>query len=518
MTKGLRVALLNLVTLCVCQAAGAPGQTIEGQSRLVELRRLLEAGDWKQADALATAMISQDNPSYETYEMLGRLKDAQRRYEEADAAYRRAFQLAPNAAGPHVSLGVSYLQRGQTERAMEQFQEALARDPRNLTALSNAGSLELAGKHFAEAEKYYRSAQQVAPNDPVTLLGLAAAALGAGDQEMARKSASLLATTDNPPIHFSLGLLFAKNALFPEAAGEFEAVARTGTTSAELFLNLGQVYSELKKYDAAKANYFRAIDLNHEDPVPYVRVGADYLAQGKNSLALVWLFRAVKLDRGQPEALYLLSRALMEDEYFDTAHAYLTQYVRLRPHDPKGWLLLGDAFLKDERLENALESYQKALTLVPQLAAAHYLVGNAAYLTKRIPEAKRELLRAVAIDPSHAEAHLRLGEIAYRENNDDEAANRFHAVLAAHPDDVEAAYDLAKVCVRQQQFAQARTLLEKIVARRPDDIRFHYLLGQVYRQVNANDLSARELTLYRTIKAEQEYEHRFIRHSHAYVE
>jgi tetratricopeptide (TPR) repeat protein len=517
LTKGLKFALLNVLTLCVCRAGG-PVQAPEGSGRLAEVRRLLEAGDWKRADELATSLASQSNASYEVYELLGRARDAQRRYEDADAAYRRAIQLAPNAASPHVSLGVSYVQRGQAERALEQFQQALARDPRNLVALSNAGSLELAAKHFAEAETYYQSAQQIAPSDPLVLLGLATAALGAGHREPARNTASLLAATANPAVHFSLGLLYAKNALYAEAAGEFEAVVRKGVRSPELFLNLGRVYSEQKKYDAAKISYFKAIDLNPDDAAPYVRVGADYLAQQKSTLALVWLFRALRLDRGQPETLYLLGHALMDGEYFDTAHRYLDQYVRLRPGDPKGWLLLGDAFLKDEQLENALQSYQKASALVPELAAAHYLVGNAAYLTKRTPEAKRELLRALTIDPSHAEAQLRLGEIAYRENKNDEAAARFQAVLSAHPDDVEAAYDLAKVRVRQEQFVPARGLLEKIVARRRDDIRFHYLLGQVYRELNVGDLSARESALYRTIKAEQEYEHRFIRHSHAYVE
>jgi hypothetical protein len=40
----------------------------------------------------------------------------------------------------------------------------------------------------------------------------------------------------------------------------------------------------------------------------------------------------------------------------------------------------------------------------------------------------------------------------------------------------------------------------------------------VYRQLDAGELAARETTLYRRLKAEQEYEHRFVRHSHAYVE
>jgi tetratricopeptide (TPR) repeat protein len=520
MTRSRAISVLvGTFALCAGAASGArAAQVPEIPDKLVEIRRLMDSGDWKRADELATAVVSQHGTSYEAYEALGRVKDAERRYDDAEAAYRRAAQLAPNAASPHVSLGVSLVQRGQTALALTEFQEALAKDPRNLAALSNSGSLELAANHFAEAEKHYQRAQQIAPDDPVIVLGLTTAAFGAGDRELAQKTASLLARADSPSIHFSLGLLLAKNGLYAEATEQFEIVAQRGASSPELFLNLGLAYSEQQKYDAAKANYFRAINLNPANPLPYTRVGSDYLAQKKGGLALVWLFRAAKLGQGQPDTLYLLGRALLDEEYFQTAHTYLARYVRLRSNDPKGWLLLGDAFLNDEQPENALESYQKALKLVPQLASAHYLVGNAEYLAKRIPEAKQELLSALRIDPSHAEAQLRLGEIAYRENDADAAASRFRAVLSAHPEDAEARYDLAKVCVRQEQYGEARDLLERVVAQHPDDIRFHYLLSQVYKRLNENDKSEREWTLYRTIKSEQDFQHRFIRHSHLYVE
>jgi tetratricopeptide (TPR) repeat protein len=508
-------ALVPALALSICRGAAVTEDT---PSKLAEIRRLLESGDWQRAGELAAALCSRNGAPYEAFELLGRARDAAKDFAGADAAYQSAIRLAPEAAGPHVSLGVSYVQRGQPDRAMEQFREALTRDPRNVAALSNAGSLELSAGHFAEAENYYNVASEVVPNDPVTLLGLATAALGAGHRDMALASASQLSAAASPPIHFSLGVLFARFSMYPEAAAEFESLVRRGVRSQELFLSLGRVYSQQERFDAAKESYFKAIDLNPNDAAPYIRVGADYLAQHKSSFALAWLFRAVNLDRSQPEALFLLGRALMEGEYFETAHKYLDEYTRLRPKDPKGWLLLGDAFVEDEQLENALAAYRGALQLVPQLAAAHYLVGNAAYLTKHLPEAKRELLRALEIDPSHAEALLRLGEIAYHENDDEEAARRFLAILSAHPEHAEAAYDMAKVRIRQQRFEEARARLETIVAAHPDDIRFHYLLGQVYRQVGATELSARELELYRTLKAGQEYEHRFVRHSHAYVE
>jgi Flp pilus assembly protein TadD len=90
--------------------------------------------------------------------------------------------------------------------------------------------------------------------------------------------------------------------------------------------------------------------------------------------------------------------------------------------------------------------------------------------------------------------------------------------LAAHPADAEAAYDLAKVYMRHDQNPEARDLMIKAVAQSPDDIRFHYLLSQVCRRLQEDERSSQEASTYARLKAEQDYQHKFIRHSHLYVE
>ena len=128
------------------------------------------------------------------------------------------------------------------------------------------------------------------------------------------------------------------------------------------------------------------------------------------------------------------------------------------------------------------------------------------------------MLAALKLDPSHAEAQLRLGEIEYLDNEDDAASARFRALLAAHGTDSEAAYDLAKICMRHDQNGEARDLLMKAVSQSPGDVRFHYLLSQVCRRLHQDEESTQEAATYSRLKAEQDYQHRFIRHSHLYVE
>ena len=45
------------------------------------------------------------------------------------------------------------------------------------------------------------------------------------------------------------------------------------------YILLGRVYDAEQEFDKAKESYFQSIQLNSDDATPYVRVGADYLAQ-----------------------------------------------------------------------------------------------------------------------------------------------------------------------------------------------------------------------------------------------
>ncbi len=91
------------------------------QESLSAIQHLLQSGDVKRAGELATELVRTHPDSEAVYEALGRVRDEEGRYGEADAAYQHAIKLAPSAAAPHVSLGVSYVRRGLTQQALQQF-------------------------------------------------------------------------------------------------------------------------------------------------------------------------------------------------------------------------------------------------------------------------------------------------------------------------------------------------------------------------------------------------------------
>ena len=89
-----------------------------------------------------------------------------REYEQALAAFLKAQQLAPGASGPFVAM--AYVQRrvGQFDAALENFERAIALDPRNAEIIAIfAEYLRILDRH-SDAERYYELAKTLSPEDP----------------------------------------------------------------------------------------------------------------------------------------------------------------------------------------------------------------------------------------------------------------------------------------------------------------------------------------------------------------
>ncbi len=109
------------------------------------------------------------------------------RFEEAEAAYRRAVTLRPNDANAHSNLGVVLRTRGHLAEAERELRTAIALDPRHVPAYTNLGHLLKRSDRHDEALGCYRAAIAVDPANPMALHVLGRAYQANGDIEKARE-------------------------------------------------------------------------------------------------------------------------------------------------------------------------------------------------------------------------------------------------------------------------------------------------------------------------------------------
>ncbi len=132
-----------------------------------------------------------------THKALGFVASAQRRFDTAFAAYRRAVALDPDAWGPLINIGDLYEITGRGEQALPWFEQAhaamsraYARTPVQVRPWHAQLGVLIADRHrtrgeIAVAEGWYRRVLAQSPLDPGATVGLSQLLRAAGDAAQA---------------------------------------------------------------------------------------------------------------------------------------------------------------------------------------------------------------------------------------------------------------------------------------------------------------------------------------------
>ncbi len=137
--------------------------------------------------------------------------------EIATRAARRAAELAPDRAAPHVLLGNVAHRRGRFEEARESFERARTLDPDEPGAWIGLGRLAEASGDRDGARKFYEHAMNLRTSDPESVWRLAAFEIEDGNADAARKLLAKL-----PPAEVRQPLAALRLAWAERAAGRGE--------------------------------------------------------------------------------------------------------------------------------------------------------------------------------------------------------------------------------------------------------------------------------------------------------
>lgn len=120
---------LNRIAEAETVLASLPGPSLE--SRLLRAAVLKQSDRWAELAQLCEALAADPSPTELVYESWGEALTKQSRYREAEAVYQQAIERFPKLAGAfQLKLGLLAADQGQSQRAIQQLQEAVRLDPR----------------------------------------------------------------------------------------------------------------------------------------------------------------------------------------------------------------------------------------------------------------------------------------------------------------------------------------------------------------------------------------------------
>jgi len=334
------------------------------------------AGDYERAAAAYREAVSR------ALQQLGNLRVSHQEYAEGIDLLARAVQAAPARAAARVDLAIAHFEARDFDKAKNEIEAALQRDPQDIRALNLAGRIHFMKGDFSAAADRLESALRLQPDfDTGYLLALA---------ELELK---------NP---VPAGVIF----------DEMQASSRP---SASMQVLIGLAYRETGYLDQAAIHFAKAIELEPQKSRVRSSLGLTYFLQGPQNYARAreQLVAELSITPDDYTSHYYLGMIAEKEQKPSESEKWFEQVVALRPEDSDACFRLGRASFDAGHPENAVAALQKSLALAshegnhPHAAEVHELMGKALEKLGRHGEGESEFILAKQLRNQQAGPGLR---------------------------------------------------------------------------------------------------------------
>lgn len=424
--------------------------------RAVELRLAtlyVAANRNQEAQDLLREVVRQQDDLAAAHFALGRLAAARGETETAIDYFERTLELQPQATTVHYVLGVAYRRLGEADKAQTHIDAMGAVEPSfpdpwvdDLQQLVlgigphlDRGQRAVEGGRFDEAEREYRAALALEPENSTALRGLAYTFRKGGKLHESVKALNdmLVIYPEETAARLELATTWLEIGDFDQATVEFERLLEIDPSFELAYLNLGVVRSRQNRWPEAMDLFLKVLELNPKDRKAryHVAVSLDVLGRPEESLALL---------------------EELAEEY--------PRWVEVRQR-------LGLEYLKRDALAAAANEHRAVLETVdapPQeKALAHYQLAKISERQGDLDATLSHYGEARQLFPGLWQAALGYGNTLARVGRFDEAATQYRALVEIQPQDVGYRQLEVRSLMRAGDFATAARRLEEGLAQHP---------------------------------------------------
>ena len=229
-----------------CRAT-EPDLSIGGCTAIIQLEQ-------ETTNDLATAFYNRGN----AYSTKGDNDRAMRDYDEA-------IRLNPKFSDAFYNRGNVVLDKGDNDRAIRDYDEAIRLNPKFSDALNNRGRAYRAKGDNDRAIQDFDEAIRLDPNDTLAFLDRGRTYQRKGDTDRATQDFEQAFRIDQALSFFSRGNAYATKGDYDRAIPEYDEAVRVNPEFAEAFINRGNMYREKGDFDRAVQDYDQAIQVNPDN-------------------------------------------------------------------------------------------------------------------------------------------------------------------------------------------------------------------------------------------------------------
>ena len=317
----------------------------------------------------------------------------------------------------------SAIEQGNKERNARNYMQAEAAYTRarslnksDYRAIYGLGNLYSDQQRWEEAEKAYKTAIRIEPDDPTAYIALSYVLTQpiagvnlleryAEAEKAARRAIKL--DDENPVAFDQLGVaLELQGNISDETLNAYQKAIKLDPTFALAYAHLGRILRRKGEIRESSKAYINSIQLSVDVPT-MILVGEVMQSQQRYQESEQLLRRALKQDPKNPTALYLLGRALTVRNSFEEAEEVLKKSAKVSPNSFVAYQLLGSLFLRRGNYIEAENYLREALKVISpnekkRLSLEFEAVGDGLMQRNRLRDATRVYTQALMLDKNNS--------------------------------------------------------------------------------------------------------------------
>jgi tetratricopeptide (TPR) repeat protein len=420
--------------------------------------------------------------------MRGRVLLRQSKFDESEAAFKKALDLNPDLVTPYLNLGSIYLAKDEGKEAISLYEGIIQERPRFVQAYVALGAIYEMQGNQQRALETYEKALQVNPGSAPAANNVAWILLDRGkDLKRAFDLASMAKERmpDDPRVAATLGRALIAEGLYSQAVNELTYATEAQPPSSELYKYLGLACWKSGDTDQARQAYHKAVEINPEDLGAWYELARLDRTEGRLEDASAHLDKLLALKPDYGLAMMEKVNIYIAQKQPAKAVSFLDEKLRRYEentelaaalHEAKGAVLISH-----KKYEESEAAFKKAVELHPALISAQMSLAEVYIEKKETPKAIDAYNEVVKNSPKFIPAYMALGGIFRAEGKQIEARKMYEKALEINPDFAPAANNLAYLLLEQSEdLDRAFDLARKAKAQLPDDPSVADTLGLVY--------------------------------------
>jgi tetratricopeptide (TPR) repeat protein len=379
-------------------------------------------------------------------------------------------QADPGSPAVIFQLGRAYALTGSEDKARQQFETLLQKDPSNVSALLALAELHSTSKHFQQSLVYSGRILAIEPTNRNARLLHATALVGLGRLDLARNEYRGL-VRDEPGFveaQLQLAMLFVVGKQFTEAEKLFRQLYRPKAADFRALKGLVEV-------NAAQGQWTKALELlnselgKYPDAIPVRALLASTAVRAGNlDLAVEQYERMLQRGGENLEVLTELGQLYQRRHELSKSLAMLQQARNLAPGDWRTAARLGTVQQEAGLRPESRSSYEQAVRLGGDDGD---LLNNLAYLEadmgSNLDDALALARRALSKDPGNSQYADTVGFIYFKKRDFASSLEVFQKLSQRYPNDGPFRYHLALALVESGRREQGERELRAAIAADP---------------------------------------------------